>query len=178
MRAWWLATLLSLVVIPAVADVKKGIEAYEQTNFADALQEFRPLAEAGQPEAQYYLGMLYGNGEGVHQNDAQAAKWYKKAADQGLQPAQHNLGLLYILGQGVPQDYTQAYLWLSLAAAQKSGDWTASARMRDLVAVHFAPAQLASAQRRLQEWRPQAQATANVDTIADINIRKTAAEMR
>src|ERR1017187_3210827 len=38
--------------------------------------------------AQFNLGLMYANGEGVTQNYAEAARWYRKAADQGDAKAQ------------------------------------------------------------------------------------------
>ena len=48
-----------------------------------ALQEWQPLAEQGDVSAQYNLGIIYANGRGVPENDAEAVKWYSKAAEQG-----------------------------------------------------------------------------------------------
>ena len=39
--------------------------------------------------------LMYDNGEGVPENDAEAVKWYRKAADQGYAQAQFNLGVMY-----------------------------------------------------------------------------------
>ena len=58
--------------------------------------------------AQYNLGVMYAQGQGVPQNYKQAVYWYKKSANQGDAFAQSNLGLMYAQGQGLPQDYKQA----------------------------------------------------------------------
>jgi hypothetical protein len=60
-----------------------------------------PLAELGEADAQYYLGGMYHNGEGVNQDYKTAVKWYRLAADQGLAKAQDNLGFMYQQGDGV-----------------------------------------------------------------------------
>ncbi len=70
----------------------------------------------GHAEAQYLLGALYYNGQGVPQDYAQAAQWYRKAAGQDNADAQSILGFLYDNGQGVPQDYAQAAEWYRKAA--------------------------------------------------------------
>jgi len=77
-------------------------------------------AEAGDAQAQFSLGVMYHNGEGVPQNDAEAMKWSRKAADQGNAPAQNNLGVMYANGQGVPGNNVIAYALWNLAAAQES----------------------------------------------------------
>ena len=76
-------------------DVEKGITAYENKEYATALKLFRPLADDGDPEAQYYLGQMYENGQGVPTNKARAVVFYTLAIDQGNAEAQHNLGLMY-----------------------------------------------------------------------------------
>ena len=48
-------------------------------------------SEQGDATAQFNLGMLYENGEGLAQDYAEAVRWYRKAADQGVIEAQYNL---------------------------------------------------------------------------------------
>ena len=69
-------------------------------------------------KAQFSLGKMYYEGQGVHQDYAEAARWYLKAAEQGYPAAQNNLGTMYAKGQGVRQDYTQAVQWCRRAAEQ------------------------------------------------------------
>ena len=71
--------------------------------------------------AQVRLGMMYGNGEGVPQDDAEAAKWYRSAAEQGHGTAQLFLGHAYTNGEGVPQDDAEASKWYRSAAEQGIG---------------------------------------------------------
>ena len=76
--------LLTLLVgNPAVsADFQKGLDAAEREDYATALREWTPLAEQGYASAQYNLGQMYRNGQGVPQNDKTAVKWYRLAAEQ------------------------------------------------------------------------------------------------
>ncbi len=80
-----IALVLSIVYLaaPAWADFQAGVDAYELGNYATALHEWRPLADRGVAEAQYNLGVLYGNGYGVPQDFVQAYKWYNLAATYG-----------------------------------------------------------------------------------------------
>ncbi len=102
-----IALVLSIVCLarPSWADFQAGLDAYTDGDYATALREFRPLAEQGVAEAQYSLGVLYDNGNGVPQDYRQARHWWEKAATQGEAKAQYNLGVLYDNGDGVPQDY-------------------------------------------------------------------------
>ena len=114
------AILLALVLsAPSLAaDLQAGAEAYERGDFIAALKEWRPLAEQGDARAQYLLGFMYDNGEGIKLDYAEAVKWYRLAAEQGEVRAQVNLGAMYMDGQGVTQDYAEAVRWHRLAAGQ------------------------------------------------------------
>ena len=77
-----------------------------QAVWADDVSDFKEMlqaAEQGNAKAQFYLGVMYTNGQGVRQDDAQAVQWYRKAAEQGVAEAQYNLGVAYAEGQGVRQ---------------------------------------------------------------------------
>lgn len=116
---------------------------------------WRPLADQGNANAQYFLGVMYDGGWGVLQDYAAAASWYQKAADQGNANAQHNLAVMYSIGRGVPQNYVIAHMWYNLAASQEiDRSWShSSAEGRDFVAAKMTPAQIAEAQRLAREWK-------------------------
>lgn len=98
-------------------ELKKGLEAFRSGDFATAIVEFTPLAEAGNTEAQYRLGLMYDNGDGTPQNFEEAAKWYTPAAEAGHAQAQGGLGLIYLNETGL-RDLVHAYVWLTLAVSQ------------------------------------------------------------
>ncbi|MCI0427175.1 MAG: sel1 repeat family protein [Nitrospiraceae bacterium] len=114
------ALVLSIVCLaaPAWADFKAGENAYHRGDYATALREWQPLAKQGHAVAQYNLGLLYANGQGVPKDDTQAQQWYEKAAVQGHANAQVNLGILYDYGRGVPQDFKMAVKWYRRSANQ------------------------------------------------------------
>ena len=64
---------------------------YNQKKYQKAFKLFKKLAEQGDSQAQYNLGAMYENGEGVEENIEQAKYWYKKSADQGNEDAQEAL---------------------------------------------------------------------------------------
>ena len=119
----------------------------------------RKAADQGDAAAQYNLGVMYDNGQGVPQDYAEAVRWYRKAADQGDASAQYNLGRLYADGQGVRKDYVQALKWFNLAVASFPASDTAnrekSIRDRDRVAAKMTPAQIAEAKRLARESKPK-----------------------
>lgn len=117
-----LTALLLACAAPAWADdhaqFQQGYTAYQAGNYAQALRLWQPLAQKGNAEAQFALGLMYDKGQGVAQTDRQAAAWYQKAADQGDADAQLNLGLMYANGRGVAKNYQQAAAWWQKAADQ------------------------------------------------------------
>ena len=147
-----LALLITCLAAPAWADYQAGMDAYGRADYAAALRELRPLAEQGDSGAQFYLGLLYENGDGVPRDFVKARQWYEKAAAQGEAKAQFYLGMQSSFGQGGPMDLVQAYMWYSLAA----GNGNAHAPgYRDDVARQMTTAQIAEAQKRAREWRPK-----------------------
>ena len=107
--------------LPAFADLAAGQQARKNGDYSTALKEFLPLARQGNADAQFNLGNMYQNGEGVPQDDKEAARWYRLAAEQedagvAAAIAQLNLGIMYHEGLGVPQDDKEAARWYRLAA--------------------------------------------------------------
>jgi hypothetical protein len=149
-----------------------------------AVAELRARAEQGDAEAQFKLGLMYVNGQGVPQDYAQAVGWYRKAAEQGYAAAQYNLGRMYETGRGVPRDDVEAHLWQDLAAARATGaDQKTFADGRDELAKSMTPAQVGEARRRAQAWTdasalrrtaPATQANAELEQpalqLADVTI--------
>ena len=80
--------------------------------------ELRALAERGDAQAQFNLGVKYANGRGVRQDDEEAVKWFTLAAEQGDASAQFSLGVMYEKGHGVSRDDDEAVKWYRLAAKQ------------------------------------------------------------
>ena len=95
-----------------------GLNQAAGTSDISDFRETLQLAEQGVAKAQYNLGVMYANGRGVRQNDAEALRWYRKAAEQEDADAQFNLGGMYAYGRGVRQDDTEAVKWFRQAAAQ------------------------------------------------------------
>lgn len=86
--------VLSIFAAPARADVKAGVDAWQAGNYPAAVAEWRPLAIAGDADAQFNLGQAYKLGRGVPADLAQAEAWYRRAAKQGHLQAEDNLGLV------------------------------------------------------------------------------------
>lgn len=88
------APALAAPAAAPAASVKDGVDAWEGGNYQRAVAIWRPIALAGDPDAQFNLGQAYKLGRGVPADLAQAEGWYRRAAKQGHLQAEDNLGLV------------------------------------------------------------------------------------
>ena len=86
--------------------------------FATAFQFYHSLADQGLAVAQFNLGLMYANGQGVSNDEAEAMKWYRLAADQGRSDAQYQLGHLSYQ----QNNFAEPVKWFRLAADQGRAD--------------------------------------------------------
>ena len=112
------ASLMLFSASVLAGDFQKGWDAYNSADYATALAEWQSLADAGNVDAAYGMGLLYGNGFGVDMDDALALKYYGIAAEQGHRDASFNLAVMHQNGWGVPQSDDEANRWFRLAADQ------------------------------------------------------------
>ncbi|HYQ73192.1 MAG TPA: SH3 domain-containing protein [Gammaproteobacteria bacterium] len=117
-----LPILLCLFATAGGADTKVDLaraEAYAlDGDFAPAWCIWEPLARDGNVTAQYNLGWLYRNGNGVAANDERARQLWEGAAHTGHAEAQMALAMLYGQEGGPLLDRKQAVYWYREAAAQ------------------------------------------------------------
>lgn len=99
-------------------DYQSGRAAYDIGDYSKALTVWQPLAEGGDANSQFGLGLLYGNGFGVDMIDELALRWYGLAAQQGHADAQYNLGVIHLNGWGVPMNEIVAEKMFLMAAEQ------------------------------------------------------------
>ena len=111
---------------------KTARQAFEAGDYVTAYNLFRPRAEAGDSEAQNYLGVHYYLGLGVKRDWRQALQWYDKAAKQGDSRAQLNYGLMHHNAYGTDMDIGAAFMWYY--ASYRQGNATAELYMNSLAA--------------------------------------------
>jgi TPR repeat protein len=117
-------------VIPNYAEAaewyRKAAEpkATEEVVFVDirTAREYRKAVMYGYAEAQWAYGLMFADGRGVAQSEAEAVKWFRRAAEQGHAIAQFTLGGAYASGQGVYPNDTEAMKWYRKAAEQGNAD--------------------------------------------------------
>jgi TPR repeat protein len=100
------------------ADFESGQDAFSAGDYETALAAWQPIAEEGNAEGQFGMGLLYTNGFGVPFDNDQGLKWYQLSADQGHGQAQCNLAVMHANGWGVPQSDVEAFKYYSLSADQ------------------------------------------------------------
>jgi len=114
---WQVAALVlalagTVPMAQAVEDMGNSFDAAEAGNFDRAVSIWKSLAEQGDPQAQFNLGLMYHSGLGLAQSEAEAVKWYQKAAEGGYSSARVYLAVGYEEGWfGLPHDEQMADYW-------------------------------------------------------------------
>ncbi len=107
------AILAAAVAAAPAPTVKDGVDAWQQGAFDRAVTIWRPLAEQGDPDAEFNLAQALKLGRGVRTDLAQAKIWYRKAATAGHRQAIANYGLLLFQDR----DRQAAMPWIIKASA-------------------------------------------------------------
>ena len=104
--AWFQATPVS------AGNLDSAIASYQGGNYQQAFKQFEPLALQGNSNAQFYLAVMYNNGQGVNSDTEKATAWLQRAAKSGHAESLYLLGKFYAAGRGVEQDIgTTRRLW-------------------------------------------------------------------
>ncbi|MGY2902497.1 tetratricopeptide repeat protein [Bradyrhizobium sp. URHC0002] len=83
---------------------------------------YEQAAQAGDDDAQFYLGALHSAGIGRTRSDAEAFRWFLRAADQGHAHASLIVAGLYASGRGIAKDNVKAYTWAYIVASASKLD--------------------------------------------------------
>ena len=126
----------------------------------DMAERYSKAAQAGDNQAQFYLGALYSAGVGLRQSDEQAFEWISRAAQQGHSQAMLILAGFLAVGRGVKKEDVAAYKWAYIVAeASRLNDLKNGARqLVDLLETRMTPADIAQAKsdaERFRATRPQ-----------------------
>ena len=115
----------------------------------EARRWLTPAANLGHPYAQLSLAKMFAAGEGGPVDAAAAAKYYELAANSGIAEAQYRLGLLLASDRGNGAGLISAYKWLVLAQDSVKESAATAQQIRKLLT----PAQVAQAEREIDQWR-------------------------
>ncbi len=145
----------------AAESMDSAVALYEAGDYETAFVPLVVIADEGSADAQYLLGLMYAQGQGVTQDFYQAGKMYRLAGDQGHAAAQINLGSLFenCYGNG-PCNSEEAAIWYRRAADQGNpiaqynlgvmygigegvakNEWSAKILLRKSAEQGYAPAQ-------------------------------------
>lgn len=83
-----------------------GLQAYRSQDYTRAFQSWLPLAQAGNPRAQFFLGGLYNDGAGVAPDRVQAYIWLRRSDLGGNRRAETLLAT--IIPQMTPAEIQRA----------------------------------------------------------------------
>jgi TPR repeat protein len=76
--------LFALLATPAWGQsLDDGTRALAQNRFGEAVRHLGPLAQQGNPDAQYLVGTMYANGDGLPLDVPRAERLFRAAAAQG-----------------------------------------------------------------------------------------------
>ena len=109
--------LLALVCL-AAAPAGAGNMPPPAETYGDAMRWYARAAEAGDPQAQFYLGYIHDRALRGANSMSEALAWYRRAAAQGDARAQFRLGLLFDGDPRLPRDPDRAQRWYEAAAGQ------------------------------------------------------------
>jgi len=123
------------------ASFQKGMNAYNDGNYTEAIKQWRPLAQQGVSETVFNLGPI--NAKDMLREQLNAV-------------AQFNLGIMYDMGQGVKKNLVISHYWFNLAAhqLQDATKKNEAVRQRDSIAKKLTPSQLDEAIQRFKDWKP------------------------
>ena len=136
-RVFLAAAPLFLASAALSGDFQVGMDAFNSGDYDTALAKWQPLADAGDAEGLYGLGMMYGNGFGVDMNDEKALNYYGLASEKGHADAQYKLGVMHQNGWGVPMNEEEAAKLFEMAA--ESGHVDAQIGLGQIYSADYSP---------------------------------------
>jgi len=113
---WCVAAMLAVSgmfsTAHAAGDMGKSFDAATEGDFKQAVMIWEDLAAAGNPQAQFNLGLMYHGGLGLPRDEEAAVKLYQMAAEGGYTAAQAYLVVGYEEGWfGLAKNSNMAYYW-------------------------------------------------------------------
>jgi len=79
------------------------------------IKQIKLLAKNGSPRAQYLLGIIYREGDGISKDLKQSFRWTKRSANQKFGFAQYELALMYLKGTGTKTSQSKYQKYLAKA---------------------------------------------------------------
>jgi antitoxin component of MazEF toxin-antitoxin module len=115
------AQFVKWTISDGLLEVEKRIA--EKIRIDEQLRAQKRLAEMGDIDAQYFLGVTSKDSE-------EGAKWLRLAAEQGDRLSMRLLGHMLVYGDGIAKDTAEGYFWLMLSLCTYSLKSTKQERSR------------------------------------------------
>ena len=80
---------------PVITEMVDKRAKHIEQSLQDAAKWFLKAAEAGLPDAQFNVALMYENGLGTDQDPTETGKWLARAAEQGFEPALQHITRMY-----------------------------------------------------------------------------------
>jgi hypothetical protein len=121
----------------------------------DMANRYEQSAQAGDDDAQFYLGALHSAGVGRPRSDQEAFRWFSRATDQGHAHAMLIVAGLYAIGRGTTKDNVKAYSWAYIvASASKVDEYRYGARqLKSLLMKKMTSDEIGRAVVAAKAWR-------------------------
>jgi hypothetical protein len=121
----------------------------------DMASRYLRAAQAGDDEAQFYLGSLYSAGVGVPRSDQEAVRWFGRAANQGHSHAMLILAGLYATGRGVAKNNAEAYklAYIVNGASRVDEFRDGSRQLMGVLETRMSPQDISQAKSSAANWR-------------------------
>ena len=128
-------------------------DAEVERDYAAALDWFDKAALQADGEAQYYLGLMHRNGEGVRRDRAESLRWYLLSVKKHYVPAFLALATIYMKGEGVPENQPDGAMYLALARAKATPEQLPEVEATEnRLLANMALGERAKAAERAQSW--------------------------
>jgi hypothetical protein len=116
------AMAVAVAVCCLVAPVNFSPALADAASDRSMAARYEQSAEAGDDDAQFYLGALYSAGIGRPRSDQEAFRWFSRATNQGHAHSMLIVAGLYASGRGVTKDNVKAYSWAYIVASASKVD--------------------------------------------------------
>ncbi len=163
----FVSIFVSIVLVSSVAQAGhshthiEGYDAYLNKDYVTAYNIWKELAETGNPNAQYNLGMLYTEGNGTPKNEEKSFYWFLLAAEAGNAQAQLIIATRYSKGIGIKPDPVKAYKWILISritfANSRQDREATNADLDNIIRIisqNMTPEELERATIASRNWRP------------------------
>ena len=172
------AAVVAIACFVVLTDARTALA--DPASDQEMANRYEQAAQAGDDEAQFYLGALHSAGVGRPRSDEAAFHWFMRATNQGHAHAMLIVAGLHASGRGVTKDSGKAYSWgYIVASASKVDEYRNGARqLLSLLEQKMTSDEIGHAVVAARAWRavPAAGAVkpSNIERAADASSNQAA----